>query len=131
MKNEILIIILIINNTGILYSQNNNKIIDQHQKDSIELQKLEKRIEDLENILLKRKEEEEIQMLLDEAARLSTMEKDEKTDISKKFHSGVRQQQGLNPNISVGGDFFGAVSTSKNDLIAESSEFSLEITECI
>jgi hypothetical protein len=37
------------------------------------------------------------------------MEKEKEEDVTKKFQSGVRQQQALNPNISLGGDFFGAV----------------------
>ena len=124
MKYEILVFILVFINIGIIKSQPGNTAIERHLNDTIELQELEKRIEDLEKILIHHKEEGELQKLMDEAARLSTKEKDKKADISKKFHSGVRQQQGLNPNISVGGDFFGAASTSKSDLITDQSEFS-------
>ena len=66
--------------------------------------------------------ESEMQKLLDEAEHLSVMEKEREEDISRKFHSGTRQQQGLNPNISLGGDFFGAVSSSQHDLISEPGE---------
>lgn len=66
----------------------------------------------------------ELQKLIEQAEQLSIQEKKEATDISKKYHSGVRQQQGLNPNISVGGDFYGAYSSSDNNLITEPNEFS-------
>ncbi|MBA7560351.1 hypothetical protein ES708_01976 [subsurface metagenome] len=68
--------------------------------------------------------ENELQKLLDEANQLSARIKEEKTDISKKFHSGTRRQQGLNPNISLGGDFFAGYSTSDNNLVIEPSEIS-------
>jgi hypothetical protein len=85
---------------------------------------LEQRIEKLETELQQRNEEDKIQELLNEANQLTTQEKEEETGISKKFFSGVRQQQGLNPNISVLGDFFGAVSSSGNNLVTEESGFS-------
>jgi len=124
MRYHNLIIIIIILNIGIINAQSKEESIDQHKIDSLKLQNLEKRIEELENIIKQSKEKEELQELLEDANKLSALQKEEKADISKKFFSGVRQQQGLNPNISVGGDFFGAVSSSKNDLITEQSEFS-------
>src|SRR4030042_2491817 len=64
-------------------------------------------------------EEGELQRLQDEASQLSVREEEKEEDLSKKFQSGVRQQRGLNPNISLGGDFFGAVSSSKHEFISE------------
>ncbi|HOO98849.1 MAG TPA: hypothetical protein PLV06_07300 [Bacteroidales bacterium] len=64
-------------------------------------------------------EENALQKLLDEAEQLTMKEKEKETSLAKKFISGVRQQQGLNPNISLGGDFFGALSSSNNQYITE------------
>jgi len=68
--------------------------------------------------------EQEFQKLLDIANQLASKEKEETIDLSKKFHSGVRQQQGLNPNISLGGDFFGAISSSNDEFISEPGDIS-------
>ena len=95
----------------------------QQESDSLKII-LEQRIEKLEKKLQQQNEADKLHELLDEANQLSVQEKEEEAGISKKFYSGVRQQQGLNPNISVLGDFFGAVSTSKNELITKPSEFS-------
>ena len=65
-----------------------------------------------------------MQKLLDEADRLSTKQEEQKIDVSKKFFSGVRQQQGLNPNISFGVDFFGGISSSNASSISEPSDIS-------
>jgi hypothetical protein len=69
-------------------------------------------------------ERDNLQQLLEEANQLATREREQEVDISKKFQSGVRQQQGLNPNISLGGDFFGAVSSSKHDFISDPGDIS-------
>jgi hypothetical protein len=71
-----------------------------------------------------KQKETDMQKLLDEANQLSVMEKEKEEDLSKKFLSGVRQQQGLNPNISLGGDFFGAVSSSNHEFISDPGEIS-------
>jgi len=71
-----------------------------------------------------KKEEGDLEELLKEASELAVKERAEEADVSKKFHSGVRQQQGLNPNISMGGDFFGAISSSKNDFISDPGDIS-------
>ncbi|MFO7620718.1 MAG: hypothetical protein R6W81_05560 [Bacteroidales bacterium] len=68
-------------------------------------------------------EKDDLQRLIEEAGQLAEREKEQEDNISRKFQSGVRQQQGLNPNISLSGDFFGAVSSSKNDYISESGDF--------
>jgi len=88
------------------------------------LNKLDSLIQKIQKKLDEQQKEDELQKLLDEANQLSAKAKEEKVDISKKFHSGVRRQQGLNPNISLGGDFFAGYSTSENDLISEPSEIS-------
>lgn len=98
------------------------ELIQLKQVQSVTDSRLDSLISDL---IRKEKEamaESEMQKLLDEAEHLSVMEKEREENISRKFHSGTRQQQGLNPNISLGGDFFGAVSSSQHDLISEPGE---------
>ncbi len=119
-----IIIILLSTNIYTLRTQPVNLPVKQINSDSLKILNLEQRIEDLESTIKQGEEKDELQKLKEEAEGLSVQEKGEEADISKKFHSGLRQQQGLNPNISVGGDFFGACSSSKNNLISEPSEFS-------
>jgi hypothetical protein len=69
-------------------------------------------------------EEDNMKQLMDEANQLTLREKEKEENISKKFLSGIRQQQGLNPNISLGGDFFAATSSSKHEFISDPGEIS-------
>ncbi len=92
------------------------------KSDSVKLASLLQRIEMLENKVLKEVQEDELQLLLQQADQLTNREFKKEVDISKKFTSGVRQQQGLNPNISVLGDFFAAYSTENSDIVNEPSE---------
>jgi len=77
---------------------------------------LESEVQKLQQKLKLQQEEDEIKKLLEEAEKLSIQPEEEKLDISKRYYSGARQQQGLNPNISFGVDFFAGFSTqnSKN-----------------
>lgn len=91
-------------------------------------ERIESRLDSL-ILNLTRKEEEEktendLQKLLEDAEQLSSKKVEEEIDISKKFHSGERQQQGLNPNFSVLGDYFFAISSENNELDQELSDFS-------
>ncbi|MCU0644508.1 MAG: hypothetical protein MUC94_09620, partial [bacterium] len=79
---------------------------------------------ELEKAKLKKEQEDELKKLLEEANKLKTVEKKEETGVGKKFYSGERQQSGLNPNISVSGDFFGAISSSKSKFISQPSDVS-------
>lgn len=85
---------------------------------------LEKTVKAMNEIVMEKEQEDEMQKLLDEADRLSTKKEEQKIDVSKKFFSGVRQQQGLNPNISFGVDFFGGISSSNASSISEPSDIS-------
>ncbi|MDZ7738287.1 MAG: ABC transporter C-terminal domain-containing protein [Bacteroidales bacterium] len=87
--------------------------------DTTEYNKLLKRIEKLEAKLESKDKEDELASLLEDADMLSDKEKADKRNVSKKFHSGVRQQQGLNPNISVLGDFFASASSVDAENISE------------
>lgn len=96
-----------------VFSQEAEKI------DSVNYKKLLKRIEQLEKQADMQNTENELKLLMDEAGQLSEREKKEEVDISKKFHSGIRQQQGLNPNLSVLGDFFTSISNVDDEIINE------------
>ena len=93
------------------------KLTEKYNTLSSEFDKLKKTIQQKEK-------DEELQKLLNNADRLSQKEKTKELDVSKKFHSGVRSQQGLNPNITVEGDFFAGISSSNNDFITEPGKFS-------
>ncbi len=85
----------------------------------IKLNELESLIKQLRDKIEKKEQEDELQKLLEEASQLTTVEKKEEHNIGKKFHTGVRQQSGLNPNISVSGDFFAGISTANGQFIQE------------
>ncbi len=82
---------------------------EQHQK---ELKKLLARIESLEGAARRTESQSELEQLLQEAkaAEMQQSTPDPKTK-TKVFSSGQRQQQSLNPNISVTGDFIGNFSS--------------------
>ncbi len=91
---------------------------------SLKILELEKTLKEIQKTLSEQKQKDEFETLMKEADRLSMQEEEHEVDVSKKFFSGVRQQQGLNPNISFGMDFFGGISTSKASSISEPSDIS-------
>ena len=107
-----------------------SRFVKLHQNDSTDtrldqrIAELQQQITELKEALHAKEEQDELERLLEEAQQLSVVKKDQKEGVGKKFHSGVRQQSGLNPNISLGGDFFAAVSSSKSDYISEPGSFS-------
>lgn len=105
-------------------AQLKKEIYQLKSENTIISSKLDSLISDINNKQDLSEAENDLQKLLDEAEQLSAREKEKEEQLNKKFHSGVRQQQGLNPNISLGGDFFGAVSSSKHDFISEPGEVS-------
>ncbi|MBN1482310.1 hypothetical protein EH223_08915 [candidate division KSB1 bacterium] len=86
------------------------------------IKNLEKSVHDLLEKLEKQEQEDELKKLLEEARKLKAVEKKEEDGVGKKFHTGVRQQSALNPNISVSGDFFAGLSSSGADFINDESE---------
>jgi hypothetical protein len=85
------------------------------------IQELEKVVDEMNEIIITQKQEDEMEKLLKEADRLSNQQEKKEVDVSKKYFSGARQQQGLNPNISFSLDFFGGISTASDDAISKSS----------
>ncbi|MFC1563494.1 hypothetical protein ACFL6G_01100 [candidate division KSB1 bacterium] len=94
------------------------------QEHELKLKELENLINEIKTAIEQKEQDEELQKLLEEASRLQTVEKEEESGIGKKFHTGVRQQSGLNPNISFAGDFFGAVSSEDAAFIRRPSDVS-------
>ena len=92
--------------------------------DTTDTRSLLKRLELLENKISAQESKDELERLLMDADNLSARQPTEEADLSKKFYSGIRQQQGLNPNISVLGDFFGSFSSADNRLINEPTDYS-------
>jgi hypothetical protein len=85
---------------------------------------LEETVSAMNEMIMEKKQEDEMQKLLDDADRLSSGQEKQKLDVSKKFFSGARQQQGLNPNIGFGVDFFGGISSSNASSISQPSDIS-------
>ncbi|MFZ5515378.1 MAG: coiled-coil domain-containing protein [Candidatus Zhuqueibacterota bacterium] len=88
------------------------------------LQELDALLQELKAKIERQEKQDEMKKLLDEVTKLSTLERKKQDGLGKKFYSGTRQQSGLNPNISLGGDFFSAVSSSHAEFINEPSEIS-------
>ena len=85
---------------------------------------LSKRLKKLEEEQEKERKQSELQKLIQQADHLTKQKKQEESDINRKFHSGLRQQSALNPNISIGGDFYAAYGTSESEYNRVPSETS-------
>lgn len=82
-----------------------------------------RRLELLEERVLKQEQEDELKRLMDEANKLSEKKAAPELDITKKFQSGERLQQKLNPNFSVLGDNYAAITTGNNSFNREPSNY--------
>jgi len=119
MKLKIFLVLIFFINVNILFAQT---VIDKNVENRID--SLELQLKELQDQIAEKEQKDDLKALMEKAKQLSSQEKKESDDISKKFRSGIRQQQGLNPNISVSGDFFSSYSSAENDIINEPSEFS-------
>jgi hypothetical protein len=99
---------------------------DPRSLDSIQqkLMKLDSLVSEIDRKLSEKEAEDELNALLEQAERLSGKQEEHGVDLSRKYFSGVRQQQGLNPNISFGMDFFGGISSSDAASVSEPGETS-------
>lgn len=98
-----------------------NELKNDYKSKSAELEKL---INQIKTKIEAKEQEDELKKLLEEATKLTTVEKKEEQGVGHRFTSGLRQQQKLNPNISVSGDFFGGISSSKDDFVSDPSNVS-------
>jgi len=91
------------------------KLIELLKDQNVKIEELEKLIHDLKAKIEKAEQEDEMQKLLEEAQKLASQKKETKATLDRKFHSGLRQQSALNPNISLSGDYYFAYGTSESD----------------
>jgi len=91
---------------------------------NFKIEQLEQSLQELQQILNEQQQEDELQRLMEEAQALKSVDKKEEMGVGKKFHTGVRQQAGLNPNLSVSGDFFAGINSSDDDYIRQPSDHS-------
>ena len=121
---------------GINHAQNKENEIERLkaallalEKNSTErIQALETLIKALQEKIARSEKEEEMKKLLEQAKRLASEKKEKGISLDKKFHSGLRQQSALNPNISLGGDFYFAYGSSSSEYNRIPSEEFPEVT---
>ena len=106
-----------------LYGQQNEEAIKKIERQVAEfktendscMKKIENQLEEILVKIRKAEKEDQMKRLLEQAEKLSQKKKQEGLVAEKKFHSGLRQQSALNPNISLGGDFYGVYGSSSSD----------------
>ncbi|MCK4539076.1 MAG: hypothetical protein KAV42_09810 [Candidatus Krumholzibacteria bacterium] len=77
---------------------------------------LEKIITELESRIDQQEKKNELESLLGEARRMANRKnRGSKRGEKRKFYSGLRQHSALNPNISVGGDFYFSYGSSNTE----------------
>ncbi|MCK4750410.1 MAG: hypothetical protein KAT15_25310, partial [Bacteroidales bacterium] len=116
--------LIIINITGTNCEAQDTVLANPADTISLKILELDSTLREIQKSIAEQNQKDEFEALLKEADRLSTQQEEVKVDLSKKYFSGVRQQQGLNPNISFGMDFFGGFSTSDASSICEPGEIS-------
>ena len=93
------------------------------KKQDKRIEELEKNIQELKAKIEKAEREDEMRKLLEEAQRLANQKREDKASRDeRKFYSGLRQHSALNPNISVGGDYYYAYGTSESEYNRETSD---------
>jgi hypothetical protein len=91
------------------------KLMELLKDQNVKIEELQKLIHDLKAKIDKTEQEDEMRKLLEEAQKLASQKKETKATLDRKFHSGLRQQSALNPNISLSGDYYFAYGTSESD----------------
>ncbi len=86
------------------------------KRQSRKIEELERAVEELKDTIEKGEHEDEMRTLLEEARSLSAEKKETASSKDeRKFYSGLRQHSALNPNISVGGEYYFAFGTSDTE----------------
>ena len=97
----------------------------KEEKRDARIEKLEKEIEELRKRIEERERDDEMRALLEDARRLSARRgSEEPSGEERKFYSGLRQHSALNPNISVGGEYYFASGSSSTEYNRVPSEIS-------
>lgn len=98
------------------------ELLKKHEK---KIEELEKIIRELKTKIEESEREDEMRKLLEEAQRLAIQKKEDEASLDeRKFYSGLRQHSALNPNISLGGDYYYAYGRSESEYNRERSEIS-------
>ncbi|MDZ7261677.1 MAG: hypothetical protein ONB05_06195 [candidate division KSB1 bacterium] len=84
---------------------------------------LTEKLNKLEKARAEEEQKAELEKLLTAAQEFTQREKEEEATIARVFRGGERQQQALNPEISLTGDFFGSYSNARIDQILKPNEF--------
>jgi hypothetical protein len=100
------------------------KLTEIVKNQNVRIDTLQKIVLDLKEKIEKVGKEDEMRKLLEQAQKLTSHKKEEKASLDRKFSSGLRQQSALNPNISMGGDYYIAYGTSQSDYNRLPSEMS-------
>jgi len=115
-----------------VFAQSKQETIEDLKKQIAELkmtsdtrfEKLENQLKEILTKIQKTETEDEMKKLLDMAKSLSQAKKEVKVAMDRKFYSGLRTQSALNPNISLGGDYYFVYGTSESDYNRVPSEVS-------
>jgi restriction endonuclease S subunit len=95
------------------------------KKQEKKIERLEKTINQLKARIEKAEQKDEMQKLQEEAWRSASQKKEDRVPPEeRKFYSGLRQHSVLNPNISVGGDYYLAYGTSDSKRNRQLSDIS-------
>ncbi|MBN1164347.1 MAG: hypothetical protein JXB45_07195 [Candidatus Krumholzibacteriota bacterium] len=82
---------------------------------NLKLEDLEKIIEELREKMEKTEKKDELRRLQEKARQLSELKRRETASDDRKFYSGLRQHSALNPNISLGGEYYFCYGTSRSE----------------
>ena len=94
--------------------------LNEHEE---RIDKLEKTVRELEAKIEEAGRDDEMHRLKAKAQRLAGQKKEDDASLEERhFYSGIRQQSAMNPNISVGGDYYCAYGSSDSECNSERSE---------
>ncbi|MFC1551308.1 hypothetical protein ACFL6P_01960 [Candidatus Latescibacterota bacterium] len=100
--------------------KDSNNLLNKYEQ---RISDLERKIRELESEKEKEESSSELDALLQEVDTLKDREREDDTSINRVFRSDARQQQQLNPEISMTGDFAGITSTGNNDYFDDLGDF--------
>lgn len=113
-----------------VYGQSQQKSVERDpdeelKKQGRKIEELEKVVEELKGRMEKDANEDKMRELLEEAQKLAREKKATAASVEeRKFYSGLRQHSALNPNISVGGEYYFSYGTSDTEYNRVPSEVS-------
>ncbi|MFC1541078.1 hypothetical protein ACFL50_01370 [Candidatus Latescibacterota bacterium] len=104
-----------------VYNENDyRKLLNTYEQ---RISDLENRIRELESEKAKEESSSELDALLQEVDTLKDRKREDDTSVNRVFRSDARQQQQLNPEISMTGDFAGIYSSGDIDFFNDEGDF--------